>query len=473
MHCGRVYHKHTGSQMKPGETIELQITDLGQKRRGIGRTAEGRVVFVRDTLPGDRVIARIRKKRRQHLEADLVEITVPSPQRVESGCSYVTLCGGCVLRQLGYEHQLALKEKTVRDAFERLGGFTDLALAPIIPAPSQDYYRNKMEFSFSDQKWVEEWDGEPTGFGLGLHLTGIFSKVLDLDNCLMQSELSVQLVNSVRDEITRAGSTVYNFKTHAGLYRFLAIRDGKQTGEVMVNIVSAEAEHPDVLELARRLQEEYPQLTTIVNNVTRSWSSVATGEEEHILYGPGVIHEKIGKRLYEISANSFFQTNSLQAGNLYDLVLHYAELTGAEVLYDLFSGAGTITIHLADSVREGYGFEVVPDAVRNALRNMQLNGVENLHFIEGDVKHSVTGGEYPRPDVVVLDPPRNGVHRDVLEYLAGLAPQRIVYVSCNPATLARDCRILADHGYQVRKVRPVDMFPHTLHIESVTQLERK
>ncbi len=459
--------------MKQGDEIILEITDLAEKRRGVGRTEEGQVVFVRDTLPGDKVIARMRKKRRRHLEADLVEITTPSPHRVESECAYTSHCGGCVLRELNYEQQLVLKEKVVRDAFERLGGFRDLEIAPVLPAPQLDYYRNKMEFSFSDQKWVEEWDGQPTGFGLGLHLPGIFSKVLDLESCLMQSELSSQILNSVRDEVTRAGSSVYNFKTHAGLYRYLMIREGKQTGEVMVNIVTAEAGHPDVLELAANLQREYPAITTIVNNVNRSWSSVSTGEEEHILYGAGVIHDKIGSSVFEVSANSFFQTNTLQAEELYKLARQQAELKGDEVLYDLFCGAGTITIYLADAVSEGYGFEIVPDAVRNAHRNMQLNEVDNLHFVEGDLKKTVFEGDRPRPDVVVLDPPRNGVQRDVLSWLAELAPERIVYVSCNPATLARDCRLLTDEGYLPRRVLPVDMFPHTLHIESVTLLEKK
>jgi len=457
--------------MKQGELVEVEIVDLGQKHHGVGRTASGMVVFVRDTLPGDRVIARVRKKRRRQLEAELVEIVTPSPGRVESACPYVHLCGGCVLRQLAYEQQLALKEKALRDALERLGGFSDPPLEAILPAPQQDFYRNKMEFSFSDQKWVEEWDGQPTSFGLGLHLPGIYSKVLDLESCRLQSELSAQLVNSVRAEVTRAGSTVYNYKTHQGLYRFLVIREGKRTGEVMVNIVTNSADHPEVKELAERLLLEYPQLTTIVNNSTRSWSSVATGEEEQVLHGPGVIREQIGSRVYEISANSFFQTNSLQAERLYDLVKTYAGLQGEEVLYDLFAGAGTITIYLADEVRVGYGFEVVPDAIADARRNMLLNGVENLHFIEGDVKQTVNGSECPPPDVVVMDPPRNGVPREVLSCLVELRPQRIVYVSCNPATLARDCRLLAEGGYRPRCITPVDMFPHTLHIESVTLLE--
>ena len=458
--------------MKPGDIVSLEINDLGEKRRGIGRTPEGMVVFVRGTLPGDRVTARIRKKRRQHLEAELVELTLPSPQRTESNCSYSAHCGGCVLRELGYEHQLALKEKAVRDAFERLGGFHDLVIEPIVPALALDYYRNKMEFSFSDQKWVEEWDGQPTGFGLGLHPPGVFSKVLDLSSCRLQSEQSVQIVNTVRAEISRAGSTVYNFKTHEGLYRYLTIREGKQTGETMVNLVTAEAKHPEVLELAAHLQEVFPGLTTIVNNVTRSWSSVATGEEEHILYGPGVIHEQIGDRVYEISADSFFQTNTLQAEKLYELTRLQAGLTGSEVLYDLFCGAGTIAIYLADQIKEGWGFEMVPAAVRNARRNTRMNSVDNMSFIEGDLKETLTAGNRPRPDVVVLDPPRNGVHRDVLAWLAELAPQRIVYVSCNPATLARDCRLLADSGYQPRRVLPVDMFPYTMHTESVALLER-
>ncbi|MBL7033411.1 MAG: 23S rRNA (uracil(1939)-C(5))-methyltransferase RlmD, partial [Candidatus Delongbacteria bacterium] len=220
------------------------------------------------------------------------------------------------------------------------------------------------------------------------------------------------------------------------------------------------------------LQAEFPGLTTIVNNVTRSWSSVATGEEEHILYGPGVIHEQNGDRVYEISADSFFQTNTLQAEKLYELTRLQAGLTGSEVLYDLFCGAGTIAIYLADQIKEGWGFEMVPAAVRNARRNTRMNSVDNMSFIEGDLKETLTAGNRPRPDVVVLDPPRNGVHRDVLAWLAELAPQRIVYVSCNPATLARDCRLLADSGYQPRRVLPVDMFPYTMHTESVALLER-
>lgn len=457
--------------MKKGERVELLITDIGEKREGVSRLDDGRVVFVRNTFPGDRVLAEITGRKKSYLLARQVGLLKPSPHRVSSECPYVPICGGCAWRELDYEFQLEQKSATVQAAFQRLGGFSDLTCRPILPAPATDYYRNKMEFTFSDQKWVEVPDGTDPGFGIGLHPQGMFSKVIDLEHCRLQSPLSSAIVNTVRDSIHEIGATAYNQFNQSGLFRFLSIREGRHTQDRMVNLVTSEAQHPHTLKVAAKLQKAHPEITTIVNNVTRRRANVATGEKEFILHGPGYIRDRIGSRTFRISANSFFQTNTEQAGRLYQLVREYANLSGSETIYDLYAGAGTITIYLSDQIREGIGFELVEDAVIDAGHNLELNGVNNLRFVAGDIKHEIQRQDLPQPDLVVLDPPRSGMHPDVTASLLQRRPRRIVYVSCNPATQARDARLLVDGGYRLREITPVDMFPHTRHIEAVALLE--
>jgi 23S rRNA (uracil1939-C5)-methyltransferase len=317
--------------------------------------------------------------------------------------------------------------------------------------------------------------GKPP-FALGLHLPGRFDRVLDLEECWLQSELSARIVNHVRLFALEHRLTVYSTFTHEGFLRNLVVRQSKQTNEVMVNLVTRD-DRPDLMTaLTAGLLAGYPEITTVCNNITERKSQVALGDRERVYHGPGYINERIGTRLYRISANSFFQTNSLQAERLYDTVRTYARLAPTDIVYDLYSGTGTIALHIADHVRSVVGVESTPAAVEDAHRNAAVNGVGNCRFLLGDLRNVLAKennlvAESGKPDVIILDPPRAGMHDDVVHGVMELLPERIVYVSCNPATQARDLKMLVER-YRITEVQPVDMFPHTFHIENVVALSR-
>jgi 23S rRNA (uracil1939-C5)-methyltransferase len=339
------------------------------------------------------------------------------------------------------------------------------------------YYRNKMEFTFANSRWLtdEEMRADPPipqQVALGLHVPQRYDKVVDLQECWLQSETSAAIVNTLREVARGWDLTVYSTETQEGYLRHLVIKEAKHTGEMMVNLVTSR-HWPDAMErLAKLLLEHFPNITTIVNNVTARRSMVAVGEEERIYHGPGYITEKLGDRTFRISANSFFQTNTLQAERLYAVAREMAALRSDDVVYDLYSGTGTIAIFVADAVERVVGIEVVESAIADAQRNAEVNNVSNCYFIKGDLKDRVTRDrdwmrDHPKPSVVIADPPRNGMHEKVVREIVGWRPSRVVYVSCNPSTQARDAKIFLEGGYVLAGVQPVDMFPHTDHIESV------
>jgi len=479
--CRHVYLFQKSIQMKKGDEIVLSVESLSGDGKTVARH-EGMVFFVENAVPGDKVRAKIWKLQKKFAEARAVEILEASPERVEPRCRHFGVCGGCRWQNLSYPAQLSFKEKLVSDAFVRIGGFEQTEVLPVIGCDEPYFYRNKMEFTFSNYRWLTDEEMKlneevPKEVALGLHVPGRYDKVLNLQECHLQSELSAAICNLVREVSRVWGLSVYSTKTHVGYLRHLVIRESKRTGELMLNLVTTSDWHEAMQNMTGLLLGQFPQITTIVNNITDRKSMVAFGDTEKVYHGPGYITEKLGSCTFRISANSFFQTNTLQAEKLYDTVREFAETRPGIVVYDLYSGTGTIAIYLSGQAERVVGIEAVQSAITDAERNAQLNGVGNCYFLLGDLKDRLTKdsswlSEHPKPSVIVTDPPRSGMHPKVISQLVKLSPERIVYVSCNPATQARDAAMLALGGYKLRKVRPVDMFPHTDHIEAVALFTR-
>lgn len=468
-----------------GDELTITIDGFALEGKGVAR-ADGFVLFVSGGVPGDVMRIRLTKTKKSFAEAEIVEILSPSVLRVPPLCRHFGVCGGCMWQHVGYNTQLEFKRQHVADALERIGGFKGITVSPALGAQDPYFYRNKMEFSFGN-KWLTKEevnaamaDGKPASdreqFALGLHIPQRFDKVLDIDECWLQSEMSYGIVNAVRSYSLEHSLSVYSTFHHTGYLRNLVIRQSKHTGELMVNIVTSDDNPRTILAMKDMLLGEFPLITTIINNITEKKSQVAIGEREKVYYGPGFITERIGARTYRISANSFFQTNTLQAERLYDTVKRLAGLTRSDVVFDLYSGTGTIALSIADDVREVVGIESVEAAVVDAEKNAAMNGVHNCTFLLGDLKDRLTQdtawrGCHPRPDVVIVDPPRAGMHEKVVREVLGLHPRTIIYVSCNPGTQARDLKILCEGGeYVIGGVQPVDMFPHTNHVENVVSL---
>lgn len=445
-----------------GETFELTIDDLAFGGEGVGR-ADGYVVFVRGGLPGDRLRVRLTEARGRFGRAAIEEVLVASPDRVVPPCPYFGQCGGCRLQHLAYPAQLAFKEKQVRDCLNRLGGVGAFELRPILPAAEPYGYRNKMEFTIA---------GDPPA--LGLHVFERYDVVLDIERCLLQSETMNSLLDELRRQVRERALSVWDPRSERGLLRFVMLREGRNTGEAMVNVVAAAPDVETLTPVADALRRRAPATSSVVLNVNAKKASVAVGSEEHLLAGREHITESLDDVRFQVSANSFFQTNTRQAERLFAVVEAACELTRDETVLDLYSGTGAISLLLARRVRAVYGIEVAAAAVADAIRNARANGIENCTFLAGEVRHVLPDlmRQGVRASVVIADPPRAGFHPKALAALAALAPARIVYVSCNPATLARDVGDLVRQGYRLEWVQPVDMFPQTPHIEAVARLSR-
>ncbi|MDP2207386.1 MAG: 23S rRNA (uracil(1939)-C(5))-methyltransferase RlmD [Bacteroidota bacterium] len=465
--------------MQNNNEIILKIDSLSSEGKGVARS-DGKVFFVDGGVPGDVVRCIEVRSKKTYSNVRVIEILEPSQHRVQPRCKYFGTCGGCKLQYLDYKSQLEFKYKNVVDAFERIGGIKNPNVLPVIGSGDDYFYRNKMEFTFSNQKWLtrEEIDSgneiEKT-FGLGLHIPKVFDKVLDINECWLQKEQTNKIINFTREFVRENELTIYTTKTHEGYLRHLVIRTSEATGEIMVNLVTTYDKPAMMKKYSELLTQNVPEVTTVVNNVTSRKSMVAVGETERVYHGSGFIYEKLGGYKFRISANSFFQTNSKQAERLYSVVKNFATLKGDEVVYDLYSGTGSIALYISDSASEVVGIEVVESAIQDAKLNAELNQIDNCHFIQGDLKEKLTKetewlNHHPKPDVIILDPPRSGMHPKVVTEIAVLKPNRIIYVSCNPTTQARDIRTLIESGYILEAIQPVDMFPHTFHIETVALL---
>ena len=463
--------------MKVNELSELEVTDVALGGKALARH-EGRVVFVDRGLPGDRVVARVTRVKRAWAEARLERVERPSPRRVPAPCPHFTagVCGGCRFLDLGYEDQLALKERQVRETLQHLGGIPEPPVRPIRPAPVTTGYRNKMEFSFHPAA-----DGAPI---LGLHERGTFEGVFALETCVLPSPLTVEIVRLTQRFAREHRWRAYHPRRHDGVVRYLTVRHLPHTGQCGVHLVAASDEVPGLAEWAQAVAALSGEVRTVTLLLNRSRSNVAFGEEERPLAGDGVIVERLLGLEFEATANTFLQTNSRQAEALYAAALEAAALAPHETALDLYCGTGTLTLLLARSAARAVGVESVADAVERARRNAGRNGIDNVEFVAGEARPvlrawargergGAVGGRRGRgPDVVLVDPPRAGLHPRVVFRVAELAPARIVYVSCNPATLARDLKDFATHGWRLAEVTPFDMFPHTPHIECVARLER-
>lgn len=462
--------------VRRGDLVELDIEKFADRGKAIAH-ADGLVVFVKGAVPGDRVRAKVYKRKKSYAEAQTDEVLERSDKRTEPRCFYFGTCGGCTRQHTRYEAQLEAKQESVRGALVHHGGFEDVEVRPVIGAEDIYYYRNKMAFNFSAKRWLtpeEIATKKPfdTDFALGLHPAGTPFKVLDVQECFLQGELSQRLVNATRDFVKEREWRPWDIKKHRGFLRHLIIRTGERTGEVMVNLVTNGRDEERMKAYAEFLQEQFPEVTTLVNTINTGVAQTEYGEATHTVFGPGVIHDAIGGLRFEIAPHAFFQTNTAQAERLYEVARDFAELKPDDLLYDLYCGTGTISLYMADGARRVVGAELVNEAVANARANAAANGVANAAFVAGDLMTLFTPAfveEHGRPDVLIVDPPRAGMHKKVVRQIAELRPERFVYVSCNPQTQARDLKRLGG-AYRIEAVQPVDLFPHTHHVENVVKL---
>ncbi len=467
----------TETTIKKGQEIELTIESLAYGGRGVAKV-NGYVIFVKNTIPGQKVKTLVYRKKKGYAEGRPLEVVEESPYINDVSCEHFMFCGGCSFQNMVYEEQVNQKAQQVEDLFRRQAGISDFTIDEIIFAKNQFHYRNKMEFSFSNRRWVTP--GEPEDakkdFALGLHVPKRFDKILDINNCHIQPELGNKILDVVKKKAKDLSLKPYDVRTHIGFLRHLVIRFGQQTGDSMVNLVTSYDNLELIQPLADEIIEKIPQVTSIINNINTKKGDTAYGDYEKLLHGSPTITEKIGDLTFEISSNSFFQTNSLQAEKLYQTVLDNAGLTGNETVYDLYCGTGSISIFLAQKAKEVHGFELITSAIEDATRNAITNRVTNVRFHKANLDFFFKKGkahkDLPDPDLIVIDPPRAGMHKDMVKILPEFGAKRLVYVSCNPTTQSRDVALLSESGYQLTKLTIVDMFPHTPHIETVGILEK-
>lgn len=447
-----------------GRTYTFAIHGLGHSGEGVGRV-DGFTVFVRYALPGETVKAEIEEVRTNFARGRLVNVEYADPQRVTPPCLVYEACGGCQLQHLSYMGQLKAKHQAVTDAMQRIGKLAEADVKRVLGMESPWHYRNKAQFPVGRQ-------GKDivTGcFATGTH------RIVPVQQCLIQHELNDRLFLEVRRIAQIAGVKPYDESTGMGDLRHIMGRVGIATGEAMAVLVTTRKDFPGKTALVEQLKAAVPELTSIQQNINPARTNVILGRETHVLLGGPVIHDRIGRFSFQISAQSFFQVNALQTEVLYAEAVAAAGLTGKETVFDLYSGTGTISLFLADKARMVYGVEVCEPAVADAERNAETNRISNTKFVAGDVAEQTIDLKRKgiQPDVIVLDPPRAGCEEKVLQTAAELGPDRMVYVSCNPSTLARDLGLLQELGYNTTQIQPVDMFPHTYHVECVATIERK
>lgn len=460
----------------------LEIVDAGSEGKAIARNNE-KVVFVPFVVPGDEIDVKITKKRRNYLEGRAIQFHRYSNKRVDPDCEHFGLCGGCKWQNMAYKHQLYYKEKQVKDNLERIGKISTSEINGIIPSENIFYYRNKLEFTFSDKKWLEVIDDsikpEERKNALGFHLPGWFDKILDINKCHLQNDPSNQIRNSIKDYSVKNGYTFFNVKTQEGLLRNLVIRN-TSTGEIMIIVVFNQRDEEKINALLQYVKNEFPEIISLMYVVNRKKNDSISDQKIELFSGrPYIIEEmKITENQhlkFKIGPVSFFQTNSKQAEKLYSIARNFASLSGNETVYDLYTGTGTIANYISSEAKKVIGIEYIPSAIEDAKENSDINNIKNTAFFSGDIinvldEYFVT--EHGKPEVIVTDPPRAGMHQKVVEKILALSPLKIVYISCNPSTQARDI-LLMSRDYHVSKIQPVDMFPHTSHVENIVLLERK
>ena len=457
---------------------DFEITGVAAEGKSLGRWND-MVVFIPYGAPGDVARVKITRKKHSFAEGVIDCLVKPSELRVEPMCQHFGTCGGCKWQHLPYDYQLRCKQQQVVDALERIAKVPLPAISPILGSKKTTHYRNKLEFTFSNKCWLtpeQMRSGEefPNRNAVGFHIPGGFDKVLNIENCWLQDDISNRLRLFLRDYAQQRGYTFYDIRNNVGLMRTIMIRTAS-TGELMLVVVFGEDNETAIADVMGAVKEQFPQITSLMYVVNLKVNDSLT-DQEFILYsGRDYIEEEMEGLKFRVGPKSFYQTNSEQAYELYKVARNFAGLTGKELVYDLYTGTGTIANFVARQAREVIGIEYVPEAIEDAKLNSRINGIENTKFFAGDMKDVLTGefvAYHGIPDVMIVDPPRAGMHEDVVRVILNAEPQRIVYVSCNPATQARDIALL-DKKYRVEAVQPVDMFPHTHHVENVALLVRK
>lgn len=467
--------------VKKGEELSVDILSLNSEGKGISKTDEGFVVFSEKTLPGDRAIVRILRKKPNYAEAVLQKIEIPSVYRTDPPCLHFGVCGGCKIQNYDYGQQLKFKRNVVKDAFERIGKFEGIKIPDTVSSERTFYYRNKMEFSFSDDEWMTEVNSgiEKGNFALGLHVPKFHSKILRIDRCFLQSELSNGILNFTGNFFKSRNIPVYSTRTNSGFLRFLIIRQSFNTEDLMVNLITYDYDERLMQEYTSSLISEFQSVTTVINSVSEKKAQVATGEKEIVLYGSGYITEILKRGMknfsFRISPQSFFQTNTLQAEKLFNIVTEFADFGNEDNVLDLYCGTGSISLFISDLVNTVTGAELIQDSVIDAVRNAELNRADNCRFICTDIRDFLLNkSENDNYDKLILDPPRAGLHPEICRILSETKFTKMLYVSCNPHTQARDLQIICSRdNYKIDRIQPVDMFPHTYHVENVVSLSVK
>ena len=474
----------------------VEITGVAAEGKAIAKvqstkdnvqSTSGMVVFVPNCVPGDIVDLQVTKKKHSFMEAKVLRIVQPSSVRCEARCKHFGVCGGCKWQILPYEEQLKYKQQQIIDNLTRIGKIELPEISPILGSKHVYEYRNKLEFTCADRKWFP-WevieaagglDKIDSSYGLGFHIPGAFDKVLDIEECHLMPDINNRIRNSVRSYAREHGLTFYNEHTHEGLLRTLILRNNHK-GELMLIVVFGASLEPEqnnhaAMGLLEYLHTEFPEIISLLYVENLKFNDTIGDQEVKVYFGQDHIIEEMEGLLFKVGPKSFYQTNTEQAYELYKVAREFAQLTGDELVYDLYTGTGTIANFVAKKARQVIGIEYVPEAIEDAKVNSKINKITNTLFFAGDMKDILNDdfvAHYGRPDVIITDPPRAGMHEDVVNVILNAEPKRIVYVSCNPATQARDLALL-DAKYKVTKVQPVDMFPHTQHVENVVQLCRR
>jgi 23S rRNA (uracil1939-C5)-methyltransferase len=454
---------------------DVAVIDIAEEGKGVGK-ADDFVLFIEKAVPGDIADVQVYRSKKSFGEARIIKIKKASEHRTEPFCPHFGTCGGCKWQHMTYGAQLQFKQKSVADALSRLGKIDVTGIMPIVPSPADRYYRNKLEFTFSNKRWLydgESRDDEALNMNaLGFHIPGRFDKILDVQHCYLQADPSNDIRNKIDDFAKANGYTYYDIRNHTGNLRNLIIRTSS-TGELMVIVVFAYANEAEVNKLMSFVEAEFPEITSLLYILNEKKNDTIFDQEVFAWKGPLYIHEEMLGIKFRIGPKSFYQTNSIQALRLYEITRDFAEFTGDELVYDLYTGAGTIANFVAANVKEVIGVEYVPSAIEDAKINSAINQITNTRFYAGDMKDVLSAefvAEHGKPDVIITDPPRAGMHADVVARLMEIEAEKIVYVSCNAATQARDLLVLKEK-YDTVKIQPVDMFPHTQHVENVVLLK--
>lgn len=470
------------SKKKPLPLLEgIKIEAVAAEGKAMARV-DGMVVFAPFCVPGDVVDVQVKRKKHSFMEAEVVRFIEKSPVRTEPRCQHFGICGGCKWQNLPYEEQLKAKQQQVEDQLRRIGKVELPPIQPILGSPKTYEYRNKLEFGCSNKRWLtreEVASGKQfdTLNAIGFHITGAFDKIYPIEKCCLMEQFHNDVRNAIRDYALQSGMTFYDIRAQRGLLRDMVLRSSN-TGEWMLIVqfcFSEDGDEERAMSLLAYVADRFPQITSLMYVNNQKCNDTFGDLEVKTYKGTDHIFELMGDLRFKVGPKSFYQTNTEQAHRLYQVARSFAQLTGHELVYDLYTGTGTIANFVAREAREVIGIEYVADAIEDAKINSQINGIDNTRFYAGDMKDVLNDSfilEHGRPDVVITDPPRAGMHSDVVDVILRAAPARIVYVSCNPATQARDLQLM-DAAYKVERVQPVDMFPHTPHVENVVLLQKR